>query len=72
MTVPAFTSPGLAACPGACTVELTWNGEAAGRVSAGSGTVTFDRPATNGYARITVTSGSTIVALTNPIFVSTR
>ncbi len=70
--VPPFTSPGLAACPMNCTVELSWNGEKVNTAPATGGSVSFTRKASDGYLRVAVLSGTTIVALTNPIFVSTR
>jgi len=70
--VPPFTSPGLAACPMNCSVELSWNGEKVNTAAATGGSVSFTRKASDGYLRVAVLSGATIVALTNPIFVSTR
>jgi hypothetical protein len=70
--VPPFTSPGLAACPAGCAVELFWNGKRVDSAPARGGRVTFVRPAAEGYLRVTVTSGTTIAALTNPVFVSAR
>ena len=55
-----------------CTVELSWNGENVNTASATGGSVSFTRKASDGYLRVAVLSGATIVALTNPIFVSTR
>lgn len=67
-----FTSPGLGPCPAGCSVELTWNGSKVDSALARGGRVTFIRPAANGYLRISVLSGTTIAALTNPVFVSVR
>ena len=67
-----FTSPGLGACPASCTVELAWNGSKVDSAPARGGRVTFIRPASEGYLRISVLSGLTIAALTNPVFVSVK
>ncbi len=72
VTVPSFTSQGLAPCPSACTVEISWNGVKSDTASATSGRVVFTRQAENGYLRAAVLSGQTVVALTNPVFVRTR
>ena len=69
VTIPAFTSPGLPPCPTDCTVEFSWNGRAVNTVPAADGRVSFRRRAEAGYLRAIVRSGSTIVALTNPVYV---
>lgn len=72
VAVPPFTSVGLGACPSACAVELFWNGEKVDAAAAGTGRVTFSRRAAEGYFRVSVTSGATTVALTNPVYVSVQ
>ena len=69
LSLPPFTSPGLAACPANCTVELSWNGGAATAHRAPEGHVTARRAADTGYIRAAVRSGTTIVALTNPVYI---
>jgi hypothetical protein len=72
VSVPVFTSPGLAPCPAACTVKLSWNGVTTDTVPAADGRVTFTRKAESGYLRVAILSGPTTVALTNPVFVNVR
>jgi hypothetical protein len=69
--VERFTSPGLDPCPGACAVELYWNGEQAHVTKIPpTGEVVFPVPPGPGRLRVQVTSAGTIVALTNPIWIS--
>ncbi|MBA2260915.1 MAG: PHP domain-containing protein [Acidobacteria bacterium] len=72
VSIPAFTSPGLGACPASCTVELSWNGDSATTHPAADGTVRVRRAGGNGYLRVAVRSGTTIVALTNPVYVTVK
>jgi hypothetical protein len=69
VTIPAFTSPGLSSCPANCTVEFSWDGHPVSTQPGAGGRVTLRRPAETGYVRVAVRSGSTIVALTNPVYV---
>ncbi len=70
VAVSSFTSPGLAACPASCTVELSWNGGSPTKHAAGDGRVVAVRRLTeSGYLRAAVRSGTTIVALTNPVYI---
>jgi hypothetical protein len=68
--VAPFTSPGQAACPGACRVEFFWNGEQA-HVSSipATGEVAFAVPPGSGRVRVQITSAGRIVALANPIWI---
>lgn len=70
LTIPSFTSPGLAPCPANCTVEISWNGRTEKTVPGADGNVSFRRRADAGYLRVAIRSGQTVVALTNPVFVA--
>ncbi|HXG56095.1 MAG TPA: CehA/McbA family metallohydrolase [Vicinamibacterales bacterium] len=72
LAIPSFTSPGLAACPATCTAEISWNGRPEKTIPGGDGKISFRRLAEAGYLRVAVRSGSTVVALTNPVFVTLK
>ncbi|MBA3297625.1 MAG: PHP domain-containing protein, partial [Acidobacteria bacterium] len=72
LTIPSFTSPGLAACPAKCTVEVSWNGRTENTVPGADGNVSLRRRAEAGYLRVAIRSGTTVVAITNPVFVTVK
>jgi hypothetical protein len=73
VTVEPFVSPGLAGCPAACRADLVLSDGRRMTQSLRGGGASFDIDVAGlSYARLEISAGDTVVAMTNPVWLRMR